>query len=116
MFGAWARAKHWFGGGSKPPTVASAATVYVPDHAGGVLFTGAETITTLNAAVSTRGSRLVYFYSTNGSVVLTNTDDTTTAGKMDLGGSNITLGATDMVVLYLRSDGVWIRATDECNN
>ena len=116
MFGAWARAKHWFGGGSQPPTIASAATVYVPDNAGSVILTGAETITALNAAISTRGSRMLYLYSKDGNVVLTNTDGTTTAGQMDLGGSNITLGATDMIILYLRVDGVWVRATPVANN
>lgn len=95
--------------------VAVAATVNVPDDTNYVEFTGTDTVTALNASGSTR-NRMVVFYSTSGTTTLTNTDSATTAGQMDLGGSNIALGATDAIILWLRSDGVWVRLTPVANN
>jgi hypothetical protein len=120
MFGAWARAKHWFGGGSQPPTItvsSGTTAVTIPETAGAVLFSGAATaLATLNTGTATRGSRLLYLYSKNGDVVLYNSGAGATVGQMDLGSSDVTLAATGMIMLYLRSDGVWIRATPVANN
>lgn len=109
--GFMARIKDLFGsnGSSGAVTVAAATTVYVPDWMGWVPMTGTATITTLNADISGR-RRLVYFYqSDSGATTFTNTDGTTTAGKMDLGGSNVVLGQTDVLCLRLHSDGSWVR-------
>lgn len=104
------RVKSLFGAGSGiAKSVAAATTVYVPDGLAWINMTGTATITALQADVSSRG-RLAYFYqSDSGATTFTNTDSTTTANQMDLGGSNITISATDVLVLYLRHDGVWVR-------
>lgn len=110
-----ARIKSTAGGDTQNPTVTSATTINVPSDTNFVVLSGSETCTSLVAASHTR-NRIVWFYSSSGSTVLTNTDNATTAGTMDLGGSDITLGATDMICLLLRSDGTWVRATGVADN
>jgi len=97
------------GGDKFRNTVASGTTTYVPDDTNVVLLTGTATVTSLVASKSTR-CRLVWFVQNDsGTTTFTNTDDTTTADKMDLGGSNRALAQTDTMALYLRADGSWVR-------
>lgn len=111
----WSRLKSIMGGDRTDYSIAAATTVNVPDSTNFVSLTGTATITTLNGDLTTR-NRLVHFYqSDSGATTFTNTDSTTTAGQMDLGGSNITLGQTDFLTLWLRDDGVWVRVSTSNN-
>src|SRR5689334_40019 len=101
----WDRLKNLVGGESNflNKTVASAATLNVPDDMSIVQLTGTATVTTLNAAPFARG-RMVYFYqSDTGTTTFTNTPGTTTAGQMDLGSqdpANAVLTPTSWLCLF----------------
>lgn len=103
----WARAKSILGGDRTVYTLTSGATLAVPDSSNYIELTGTATVTALNAAAHTR-NRMVVFYSTSGTTTFTNTDGTTTAGQLDLNGANVNLAKGDILVLWLRTDGVWV--------
>jgi len=124
-----ARINELFGGAGSPTvvTVTSASQIIaIPDVGSWVQLSnttaGSITIGASNAVFSSSVSsrnRLIFLYnpySTSGqSVVITNTDNTTTSGYCDLGGSNITLGLTDVLCLYIRSDGSAVRVFNTDN-
>lgn len=117
----WSRLKSLVGGGTTftTKTTAAATTLNVPDDLSWVNLTGTATVTSLVAAAWMRG-RMVWFYqSDTGTTTFTNSPGTTTANQMDLGGldvSNAILGPSDVLCLYLRADGTWIRVTPVTNN
>ena len=117
----WPRLKSMVGGDGTitPKTVAAATTLRVPDDLAVVRLTGTATVTSLTAAPQTRG-RLVWFVqSDSGTTTLTNSPGTTTVGQMDLGGldpANTELGPSDWILLYLKSDGTWVRVMAATNN
>lgn len=119
--GQWERVKSIVGGDSMiaGKTIAAGTTINVPSDLNWVNLTGTATVTSLTAAPQTRG-RMVWFYqSDSGTTTLTNSPGTTTAGQMDLGGpdpDNLILGPSDVVALYLRPNGTWIRATPKADN
>lgn len=96
-------------------------TVYVPSDSNLIYFNalGASTVTRLYCPPAER-NRLVWFVNANNTgivaVTLTNTNGASTEGTMDLGGSNVGLGPTDVIALFCRDDGTWIRATPVANN
>ena len=92
--------------GDTIPTIASAATLVIPDNVTNMYVSGSTTVTLLSSTFLP--GRVIVIYGTGG-VVLTNTDDTTTLGQMDLGGSNLTLAASDIAALMQRNDGSWVR-------
>ena len=107
--GFMSRVKNAFGANSAiNNTVAAATTVYVPDGLSVVNLTGTATITSLQADIGSRGRLVHFIQSDTGATTFTNTDSTTTANQMDLGGSNVVLGQTDVLTLYLQSNGVWL--------
>jgi hypothetical protein len=109
MPGFMARLKGIFGGSPNHISIAAAATITVPDHAGWVNLTGTDTVTSLRASPSSRG-RIVFFNQTDsGTTTFTNTNDTTTEHLMDTGGSNAAVGQSDVLALRLRPDGSWVR-------
>ncbi len=103
-----ARANSWFGQLYPEQTIVAATTTAVPDDVTNCLISGSVTITSLTAIVMP-GRVVVFEGATGAAVVFTNTDDTTTSGQMDLGGSNVTLGASDILALKQRGDGSWVR-------
>lgn len=110
----WDRLKGLVGGESNflYRTVAAATSIYVPDDAFHVRLTGTATVTSLNAAAFARGREVRFYQSDTGVTTFTNSPGTTTAGQMDLGSqdnSNIVLNSTDILALWLREDGTWIR-------
>ena len=83
---------------------------------------GSITLGASNAIFSCSPSsrhRIVFLYnaySASGqNVVLTNTDNTTTAGYCDLGGSNVTLAPTSVICLRIRGDGSAVRVFNTTN-
>ncbi len=117
----WARLKGLVGGEGfvRDKTVAVATTTYVPDDLAVVHLTGTATITSLTADPATRGRFVWFRQSDTGATTFTNSPGSTTAGQMDLGGldsSNVVLGQTDWLHLYLRADMVWERVTAATNN
>lgn len=116
-----ARVNEMFGGGGGSPTsvtVSSASQIIaIPDTGAWIELSnttaGSITIGASNAVFSipswSRNRTLWLYGSGTQDIVLTNTNGTTTAGYCDLGGSNITLGPTDVLCLRVRADGSLIR-------
>lgn len=98
--------------GSKTiPTLASAATLRLLEDSNVYLMTGTTAVTSLVSltAGSVWPGRTVTFIGTDATGNdFTNTNDPTTAGQMDLGGSNRTLADQDVLVLVQASDGTWV--------
>lgn len=114
----WSRLKSLAGGSGRTDTdktITVAATTWVPDEGNFFLLSGTATITSLNAATATRDRRVV-FVGSSGTQTFTNTNGTTTAGQMDLGGASIALGPDDVLELVLRQNGVWNVANYRRNN
>lgn len=102
-------------GGIAIPTVASAATVLLSESNDVFLISGTTAITSLDAT-RIRPGRHVTFIGTDGTGnVFTNTNATTTAGQMDLGGSDITLTLDDVLVLVQLGNGAWRRVSHSNN-
>lgn len=86
--------------------VASATSINV-GAALKVRLSGTTTVATVLSGGS-EGRPLIIEGSANGNVTLTNNNDTTTEGQMDLGGSNLTLGGPeDSVILRMTEDRAW---------
>lgn len=101
---------------NKPPvTVASAATLNLP--AGGKFsVTGSTTVTSLGPTHSSLvGRRITLIGGASASVPFTNTDNASTAGQMELGGNDITLGQDDFLILELTSSLTWRRVSSTDN-
>lgn len=98
-------------GSKAPPTIASAATLRLPEDGNVFLVSGTTAVTSL-VSLTTGSSwpgRTVTFIGTDASGNdFTNTNDPTTAGQMDLGGSNRTLAAQDVLVLIQATNGTWV--------
>jgi hypothetical protein len=109
MPGFMARLKSIFGGSPNDVSIAAAATITVPDHAGWIDLTGTDTVTALKAAPYSRG-RVVFFHqSDSGTTTFTNTNDTSTENEMDCGGSNLALGQADVAAFRLKRNGSWVK-------
>ena len=118
-----ARVNSLFGGidapvSTSPVAIGSNNIINIPPIASWINLT-ASASTTLGgtgtgvpvfAMPSFSRNRLLFLYN-NGSqnIIFTNNDNTTTNGYMDLGGSNVTLGPTDLLCVYVRADGSAIR-------
>lgn len=114
----WSGVKQMFGGAQRGiETLASAATVNVPEEGSVFYMSGTTAITSLICPKTMRG-RLVTFIGTSAvGNVFTNTDGTTTEGQMELGGSDLTLGPTSVLQLYCKlSDGSWQLVNYRLNN
>lgn len=107
------RINSWVGSNhaSGVPTVASATTTTIDDSFSSWLISGSATITALLTASNTvtPGHLVEFMGAPSAAAVFTNTDDTVTSGKMDLGGSDVTLGERDVLVLRRLANGAWIR-------
>lgn len=98
-----------------PGASGDTVTLYIPDHVNLIALDGPQTMVvgSLLASTSTR-NRKVFIYQRDdvddvGDTTFTNTDGASVAGQMDLGGSDVTLDAADVLVLLLRSDGTWLK-------
>lgn len=108
--GFMSRVKSLFGAGPATPlTVAAATTLSVPDGLAWVNLTGTASVTSLTASLSARNRVVIFYQSDAGATTFTNTNGASTAGTMDLGGSDVVLAATDVLCLFLRSNGSWVR-------
>jgi hypothetical protein len=92
-------------------TPVTALPFTVPDDASILKLSGAVTIPSMVVNRDDWGKRYLDVYSATGSIVLTNNAGSTTAGQFDVGTGDLTLGATDMVRLFVRDDGVLVRAS-----
>lgn len=91
-------------GGKRPYRIASATNLSVPPGRHNLKLTGTTTIATI-AAYPKDGRLLRISGSADGNVTFTNTDDPSTSGQMDVGGSNLTLADEDSVDLVCRTSG-----------
>ena len=78
--------------------------------------TGTNPLVPVFAMPSFSRGRLLFLYN-NGSqdIIFKNNDNTTTNGYMDLGGSDVTLGTTDLLCVYVRADGSAVRVFNTNN-
>lgn len=110
-----ARVNHLFGGTQTPTTLTitgTMASVRIPDVASWIRVSGASTpiVSSLDAPSWSRNKLVIFENAASTSIVFTNNAGTTTAGQMDLGSADITLGQDDILALYCRPNGVWVRA------
>jgi len=112
--GKLARMKQTHGG--TIPTVTVAAAMNIPDHLSRVYVSGTDTVTSLCAEMPTIEGRQLVIIGSSGTATFTNTDDTTTKGQMDLGGSNRAVGTDDVLILTQRGNGTWLMTTALVNN
>lgn len=97
---------HSWAGANRPREVTSAATLSLKHNDYRVWLTGTATVTSIVA--ETRDGRPVEFFQNGAGVTtFTNTDSSTTAGQMDLGGGNVVLGRGQSVSLMQDANGVW---------
>lgn len=105
------------GGNNRPiPSVASAATLALPDDSNVVYVSGSTTVTSLDAGNPRPGRHLTIIGATSASVTFTNTTGSTTAGQMDLGGESILVSAKDILRLVRDNNGVWQLIEFKLNN
>lgn len=110
-----ARVNHLFGGTSTATTMTitgTMANVRIPDTASWIRATGASTpvVSSLDAPAWSRNKLVIFENASSTSITFTNNASTTTAGQMDLGAADIALGQDDILALYCRPNGVWVRA------
>lgn len=104
----WSRLKTLAGGAGTPPTLASAATLTLPEVDNGFYVSGTTTITSLVASTNTYNREVTFIGAASANVTFTNTDSPTTAGQMYLQGSNRLLQESDVLKLFCQTDGTWI--------
>lgn len=92
-----------------PVTFTPTATCILPAGEYNFIVLGSATITSLPVPAANVGTIVRFRGGASAGVVFTNTDGATTPGQMDLGGSNITLGAGDYLELELIANGTWLR-------
>lgn len=109
--GWWARNRASPGGSRELPTLASAATVYVPDDIGAAYLDGTTQITFFQTPTIIPGRQLLLIgIHATGPEIVTSAD-TTTAYKVDLGAANITIAAQDILRIVQKGDGTWVRVS-----
>lgn len=107
MPGAIARAKSKAGGQTKIQTLASAATLTLPDEADVFLVSGTTAVTSLSSTKIFPGRHVTLIGANATGNVFTNTSATTTAGQMDLGGQDRTLTLDDVMTIVQQNNGAW---------
>jgi len=91
-------------GGNSIPTIASAATLNIQNDIETMYISGTTAVTKISTG--RRPGRKLRFIGTDATGnVFTNTNDTTVEGEMDLGGSNVTLAAQDILELVQNNNG-----------
>ena len=97
--------------GTIPPLhITVVADLDFPSHARIVFTTGTATVTSIQKNKPTRpGQVLILIHETTGAATYTNTDGAATKGSMDLGGSNLVIADSDVLVIQQRRNGSWIR-------
>lgn len=88
------------------PSVASASALPLPDSGETFIVTGSTTIATI--ATRKQPGRVVRLIADTGvSLTITNNNDPSTEGQIDLGGSNLTFAAQDVLTLVQMNNGSW---------
>lgn len=103
----WERAKSDLGGKGSTATVASAATLNLPDNDNVFFVTGSTTVTSLMIPSHLRRREVTLIGDTSANVTFTHTASPTTAGEMYLVGSNRTLLEGTVLKMFCRADGIW---------
>jgi hypothetical protein len=88
--------------------VASATALPLPDTGAVFTITGSTTVATITA-VKNPGRVVRLIAGTGVSLTVTNNDAPTTEGQIDLGGSNLTFAAQDVLTLMQLNNGTWVR-------
>lgn len=106
----WSRVKSLIGGMGKADadkTLASAATLNVPDDSNLWYLSGTTSITSLVIAPSTRDRSVTFIGAAGASVTFTNTNAPTTSGQMYLHGVDQVIQADNALTLLCKRDGTW---------
>jgi hypothetical protein len=105
----WSRIKCMLGGHGELETLASAATINVPDESNAFYLSGTTTITSILVGNKALRNRQITFIGAAGAAVtFTNTNTPTTAGQMELRGANRLLEADGSIDLFIKNDGTLI--------
>ena len=103
-----ARARQgYFSGRIVPKDVASATTVALPSHFGGIKVSGTTAIANF-ATDKTRHGRTLRIEAA-GSFLLTTADASTTKDTIDVGAADVAMTAGDVLDLRQVGNGVWVR-------
>lgn len=108
MSAIWGRLKSTAGGHGTLATLASAATVALPDDDNAFFLSGTTSITSLLVSCAALRNRRVTFIGAASAVVTFTNTASPTLGQMYLHGSNLVLHEDDVIELYCKSDGTWI--------
>ena len=92
------------------PTLTTAATIVLPPEYDTVYLSGTDTVTALKTDMI-RKDREVTLRIASGTATITNTNDPTAAGTIDLGGSNLAMAANDVLKLMQLASGAWVRSS-----
>lgn len=107
-----ARLRSMTGRGSPINTIAASSTITLTDDSDIWIVTGTATVTSLLTAGGIFPGRTVRLISNDATgATFTNTNDPTTDGQMDLGGSDITLAKNDVLTLVRLDSGAWLRVS-----
>ena len=114
----WSGAKQMFGGAARgTATIASAATIVVPEEGSIFYVSGTTAVTSLLCSKQMRGRSVTFVGTSNVGNVFTNTDSATVEGTMDLGGNDVTLGPASILQLYCKPEnGAWVMLDFQFNN
>lgn len=114
--GFWSRAKQFFGAEAPVELTATATTVLNDRYSVFILDGATVTITSLVGNSILPGRRVTFLGKTGASAItFTNTNGASAEGTMDLGGSNVTFAADDVLELIQKSDGSWRRVVSTDN-
>lgn len=101
----WSRLKSLAGGHGVLRTLASAATLVIPDDDNAFFVSGSATVTSITIPSYLRNRELTFFGAASANVTFTNTDSPTVAGTMSLNGVNRQLTGAGMLKLFCDNDG-----------
>lgn len=103
--GFWSRLKSIAGGDIPTATLASASTLVLPDNRNVFLISGSTTVNLISAPAYTRGRLITLIGAASANVTFTNNNTTSTAGQMNLRGSDRQLLEDYVLQLWIKDDG-----------
>lgn len=104
----WARLKTMAGGKGNLDTLASVATLRLPDNDSAWYVSGTTSVTSLYVPPFLYNRRVTLIGASSAQVSFANTDNPSTAGQMYLHGQNRIIREDDLIELFCKNDGTWI--------
>lgn len=115
-----ARVDNAYGGGMAVQTVTlatGAQALTIPTNASVIELggTGSPSLSTFTPSDAFLGRTITLINASAVNIVVTNNAGTTTAGQFDVGATDLTLGPTDVLTFYVRSNGTGLRLSSADN-